>query len=45
MRGFALPSKDGKVLKSVNDIIIGEKFEMKMRDGVVKGAAEEIIKN
>ena len=45
LRGFALPSKDGKVLKSVNDIIIGEKFEMKMKDGVVKGAAEEIIKN
>ncbi len=45
MRGFALPTKDGNTVKSVNDINIGDKFEMKMKDGVVKGAAEEVIKN
>lgn len=45
IRGYAVPTKDGKTLKSVADIDIGDKFEMKMKDGVVKGAAEEIIKN
>lgn len=43
MRGFAVASKDGKTLKSVNDIKVGETFEMKLKDGVVKSAAEEII--
>ena len=45
IRGFALPTKNGKTLKSIKEIEIGDKFEMKMKDGVVKGAAEEIIEN
>ncbi len=45
MRGFALPTKDGKTIKSVNDVNIEDNFEMKMKDGVIKGAAKEIIKN
>ncbi len=45
MRGYALPSKDGQALKSINDLNIGDNFEMRMKDGVVKGAAKEIIKN
>jgi len=45
MRGYAVPTKDGQALKSVTDLNIGDNFEMKMKDGVVKGATKEIIKN
>lgn len=45
MRGYAVPLKNGQALKSIDDLNIGDNFEMRMKDGVVRGAAKEIIKN
>ena len=45
MRGFAVMTKNGTVIKKVEDIKINDDFEIKLKDGVVKGVAKEIVKN
>ncbi|WP_255882934.1 MULTISPECIES: exodeoxyribonuclease VII large subunit [unclassified Ruminococcus] len=41
-RGYALPTKDGKTVKSVKEISLGEKFRLILNDGSVNCIAEEI---
>jgi exonuclease VII large subunit len=39
-RGFALVSKNGKPVASVQDILAGERVEIEFKDGMVQGKVE-----
>lgn len=42
-RGFSVVSVNGQAVKSVKDIKTDESFEVRLKDGVIKGVAEKII--
>lgn len=43
LRGYSIAEKDGKTVKSVREIKPGDKFTVRIKDGVINGAAEEVI--
>lgn len=41
-RGYAITEKDGKIIKSINQLKCGEKIDIRYNDGKVKASVEEI---
>ncbi len=41
-RGYSVASKDGKTLKSVNDVTIGDNVSLRLTDGVVETTVNEV---
>jgi len=44
-RGYSLTMLNGKILKSVNQIKLGDQLETRLSDGMVDSKAEKIVKN
>ena len=44
-RGYAITEKDGKIIKSINQLKCGDKLDIRYTDGNVKARVEELNKN
>ena len=44
-RGYSLTMVNGKIVKSVNQINVGDRIETKLNDGTVESKVENVVRN
>ena len=44
-RGYSLTMVNGKIVKSVNQINVGDRIETKLNDGIVESNVENVVRN